>query len=317
MTRVSIVVPALNEEQHIGLCLAALTANSAPACTTEIIVADNGSTDRTVDIARHFGARVLVRPGLRIAALRNAGAAVATGDVLAFVDADCVVSACWLSAALDCMDRTRSPLVGSFYSNPPDAGWIAATSERITAQKRSTAAYIPAGNMLVTRACFDAVRGFDEGLETNEDVDFCARVRKHGGAVLCDPAIATTHLGVPRSLGAFLRREMWFGRTALRPFWEDLKRVTNLRLVAFSLYFALLIVSIAAAALIALLARTLVPLAVPAAGLVVMVVWLCARVGRRGNHWVSEVAYTLLYGFARGAALIQTAFGWRRSGARR
>jgi glycosyltransferase involved in cell wall biosynthesis len=317
MMRVTIIVPALNEERHIQSCLAALAAARTGGCTTEIIVVDNGSSDRTADIARQSGARVLVRPGIRIAALRNAAAAVAGGDILAFVDADCMVSESWLSAALECFARTQAALVGSFYRNPPDAGWLAATAERITAQKRSNAGYVPAGNLLVTRTAFEAVGGFDERLETNEDVDFCARVRKHGGVLVCDPAIASTHLGVPRSLGAFVRREMWFGRTAFRPFWEDLKRVTNLRLVAFSLYFALLIAGSAAAAVVAIISRTPAPLAVPAAGLIAVLVWVCVRIGWRRDHWVAEVAYTLLYGFARGAALIETALTWRPSNADR
>src|SRR5437867_3710963 len=89
---ISIIVPAYNEEALLGATLRALDeARRTLAEPSEIIVVDDGSSDRTGDIAAAGGARV-VRVQLRqIAGARNAGARAARGDLLVFVDADTIV----------------------------------------------------------------------------------------------------------------------------------------------------------------------------------------------------------------------------------
>ena len=90
--KISIVVPAFNEELLLGATLENIknSAQSFTACgwDVEIIVCDNNSTDKTAEIARAAGATVVFEPVNQIARARNSGAAVATGDWLVFVDAD-------------------------------------------------------------------------------------------------------------------------------------------------------------------------------------------------------------------------------------
>lgn len=90
--RISIVVPAFNEERLLGDSLAQIKSAAkafAPlGWEWELIVCDNNSTDRTAEIARAAGARVVFEPINQIARARNAGAAAAAGDWLIFVDAD-------------------------------------------------------------------------------------------------------------------------------------------------------------------------------------------------------------------------------------
>jgi glycosyltransferase involved in cell wall biosynthesis len=90
--KISIIVPAFNEEQFLGKTLAQIkAAASALANTgwgTEMIVCDNNSTDRTAEIARAAGATIVFEPVNQISRARNSGAAAATGDWLVFVDAD-------------------------------------------------------------------------------------------------------------------------------------------------------------------------------------------------------------------------------------
>ena len=90
--KISIIVPAFNEEKFLGETLAQIKS-AAGAFTrigweTELIVCDNRSTDRTAEIARAAGATVVVEPVNLISRARNTGAAAATGDWLVFVDAD-------------------------------------------------------------------------------------------------------------------------------------------------------------------------------------------------------------------------------------
>ena len=90
--KISIVVPAFNEEQLLPESLhrikSSSTAFTEAGWTTELIVCDNNSTDRTADIAAVAGATVIFEPINQISRARNAGAARATGDWLLFVDAD-------------------------------------------------------------------------------------------------------------------------------------------------------------------------------------------------------------------------------------
>jgi len=90
--KVSIIVPAFNEEKLLGETLAQIkSAGSAFAqigWETELIVCDNNSNDRTAEIARAAGATVVFEPINQIARARNSGAAAATGNWLVFMDAD-------------------------------------------------------------------------------------------------------------------------------------------------------------------------------------------------------------------------------------
>src|SRR6516225_9945385 len=90
--RVSIIVPAFNEERLIGGSLArineAMQAFRAKQWETELIVCDNNSTDSTAELARAAGAKVVFEPVNQIARARNAGAAAASGDWFIFIDAD-------------------------------------------------------------------------------------------------------------------------------------------------------------------------------------------------------------------------------------
>src|SRR5688572_6789299 len=90
--RLSVIVPAFNEEQMIGASLAAIrhamTAAGALGWSSELIVCDNNSSDRTAEIAGQMGAEIVFEPVNQISRARNAGAARASGDWLVFVDAD-------------------------------------------------------------------------------------------------------------------------------------------------------------------------------------------------------------------------------------
>ena len=90
--KISVIVPAFNEESELEASLRnirhAMTAFTDTGWSSELIVCDNNSTDRTAAIARGAGAEVVFEPINQISRARNAGAARATGDWLVFVDAD-------------------------------------------------------------------------------------------------------------------------------------------------------------------------------------------------------------------------------------
>lgn len=93
----SFVIPALNEEDYIKTAIESIKGQTEAAY--EIIVVDNGSTDKTAEIARISGAKVVKEVKCGISHARNKGAKVARGDILCFVDADGVLSKDWARRA--------------------------------------------------------------------------------------------------------------------------------------------------------------------------------------------------------------------------
>ncbi len=95
--KISVIIPAWNEEEYIGTALDALHNQSFPRDDFEIVVIDNVSTDQTATIAREKGAdRVIYEPSKGTNSARQRGICEARGEIVAFLDADCVPPAEWL-----------------------------------------------------------------------------------------------------------------------------------------------------------------------------------------------------------------------------
>jgi glycosyltransferase involved in cell wall biosynthesis len=113
MSRISIIIPMFNEARHIGrTLLAAQKAAHAADVECELIVVDNGSSDDGPHIARQFGAQVLVLPGLLIGALRNRGALLASGEWIAFIDADVEMPEDWLKPLFELQAEGQADVFG-------------------------------------------------------------------------------------------------------------------------------------------------------------------------------------------------------------
>ena len=133
MNCISIIIPMYNEEQHIArTLLAARHAAEAANVECELIVLDNGSHDQGPDIARQLGAQVLVLPGLLIGALRNRGAAIASGEWLAFIDADVEMPENWLKLLFDLESGGQADVIGLDLHTPAEAPWYANAWQRRT-----------------------------------------------------------------------------------------------------------------------------------------------------------------------------------------
>jgi O-antigen/teichoic acid export membrane protein/GT2 family glycosyltransferase len=98
---VSVIIPVYNNASGLGLCLAALAPQTYPATRFEVIVVDNGSTDDVADVVARFPQVRLIseaRPGSYAA--RNRGLSVATGDIIAFTDSDCIPDVGWIEGGV-------------------------------------------------------------------------------------------------------------------------------------------------------------------------------------------------------------------------
>ena len=181
--KLTIIIPAFNEEAYIGLTLDSIQASvrmlqGVSSVEVETIVVDNNSTDGTVDVASAKGATVVHEPVQGIARARNTGARHAEGDVLVFVDADVN------------MPDTLLEAVHRAMSDPACVGGGVDVDYR--PQRISMRLYLRAWRLLsrltgmvqgATQFCrkevFEQVGGYDEKAWIGEDVDFYWNLKRY------------------------------------------------------------------------------------------------------------------------------------------
>jgi glycosyltransferase involved in cell wall biosynthesis len=185
MAKISIIVPAFNEEKFLGNCLLSLREQEFK--DFEIIVVDNNSTDKTVEIAKKFGAILVSEKKQGVAFARNKGAKVAKGEVLAFTDADTILPKNWLSRIKKEFEKDKELVAfgGSceFYSGPISARLASKFLLKpfLILDKFFSGGFNLMGcNMAIKREAFLRVGGFNENLKLNEDVEISYRLREIG-----------------------------------------------------------------------------------------------------------------------------------------
>ncbi len=215
-TTFSIIIPAFNEERHIAACLKAIADLDYPRESINIWVVDNGSTDRTVEIAKGFRVNVLRDSTKNVSGLRNFGAEHARGDVLAFVDADCLVARDWLKNAVQYMDKVDMAAWGAPPVLPEESTWVQRTWSLVRLKEKEVQEvdWLESMNLFVRKELFTKVGGFDESLVTCEDVDFCYRLLPFG-KIISDARMKVIHLGEASTLREFVKKETWRGKSNL------------------------------------------------------------------------------------------------------
>ena len=209
MSRIAFIIPVRNDPERLARCLSSIGRDSG----TDVLVADNGSTDDTPAVAKRAGARVLDLPGLKVSELRNRAAMSASGDLLGFVDADHEISPGWSDAAVQILMDPTIAAAGAMYTSPGRT-WVQAMYGALRGETRGAAdvPWLGSGNLVVRRAAFDSVGGFDASLEACEDVDLCQRLRLRGWRIVGDERLRSVHFGDPSSLSDLFRAERWRGR---------------------------------------------------------------------------------------------------------
>jgi rSAM/selenodomain-associated transferase 2 len=179
---VSVIIPALNEAAGIGDTVARLRRQGA----AEIIVVDGGSSDDTAVRARHAD-RVLTSPPGR-AAQMNAGAAVAAGEVLLFLHADCTLDDGALTAATAAL-RRPGVVAGCFTMRVRAEGALYRSIDACaTARVRLTGVVYGDQSLFLRRRDFQRLGGFPR-VRFMEDILFSRRLRRAGRVVVLRPRV--------------------------------------------------------------------------------------------------------------------------------
>jgi hypothetical protein len=303
---ITFVMPVRNAAAYLPRCLQSIRAAAAEV-PHELIVVDNGSVDGSAEAAARAGARVLSRPGLRVGAVRNAGATAGTGRVLAFVDADHEIDPGWVRACLGAMSEEDIAAVGFPCEPPSPPTWVQRMYNllRTRPRPRSDVEWLGAGNMAVRRDVFESLGGFDESLEACEDVALCQDLRRAGYRLVAEPGMRNVHFGDPATLKALFVGELWRGRDNLR---------VSLRgrgISAVGVVMPVVSLTLIAAIVVLLLSLPWTgwkPLAAAAAGLIAVASIRTLAIIRRGRlgpaDWLQSLGVALTFEVARGLALI-------------
>jgi glycosyltransferase involved in cell wall biosynthesis len=225
LRKVTVVIPARNEAGSITDVIQSVRAQRVSAIDLEIIVVDDGSRDETVQLARAAGARVelaLTRDGGNPARARNRGAAIAEGDPVVFLDADCTPDSDWLARLLAAHD-TGADVVGGALDLPHHlslsarcdyyCGWYHVHSARRPGEVPNH----PPGNLSVRRNVFARTRGFTEQQPVayaHEELAWQGEVRQAGGTIVFEPKAIVRHHNRP-GWGNLLRRNYRWGYSAI------------------------------------------------------------------------------------------------------
>ncbi len=188
--KLSVIIPCLNEADHIGVQLESL-ATQGWNQPWEVIVCDNGSTDQTVTIVEQYRKQL---PWLRFvdasdrrgqAYARNVGGQVAKGELLAFCDADDEVGPGWLAAIGNALCRYDF-VASRFEPTKLNTPWILTSRhcpQQDNLQKYTNPPYLlhaSSSGLGIKRVCHETIGGFDESLLFLEDTDYCWRLQLAG-----------------------------------------------------------------------------------------------------------------------------------------
>jgi glycosyltransferase involved in cell wall biosynthesis len=179
--RLSVVVPAYNEERYLEPCLRALREQGVEL---ELVVVDNASSDATAEIAREYADLVVREERKGVAFARERGWRSAKGEIIAFTDADTVVARDWAERLLEALQHSAIAAYGPVYLS--DGLW----HEKLLARYAFTGflllnhllgmPHFSGQNFAVRRSALERVGGFNLKLKSAEDVDLSRRLNRLG-----------------------------------------------------------------------------------------------------------------------------------------
>jgi glycosyltransferase involved in cell wall biosynthesis len=181
--KISIVVPAYNEEKLLGASLRSIReaagAFEQHGWAFELIVCDNNSTDATAEVAERAGAKVVFEPINQIARARNCGAAAATGDWLLFIDADSHPPRALFEDVIHAIESGKYVAGGATVRLDAwfPGMWSVTTLWNVTSRLKKWCA---GSFIFCDTAAFRAIGGFSSELFVSEELDLSVRLKAYG-----------------------------------------------------------------------------------------------------------------------------------------
>jgi glycosyltransferase involved in cell wall biosynthesis len=201
--------------RFLPLTLPTLLAAGRRVGGIELIYVDNGSTDGSREFLQSWESKGLKWQdvnGGTIAGMRNSGARQSSGTYLSFIDADCSVPESYFEEAIEVLRSTGAAATGCEIHVPENPHWLEAAWHDLHYFGRDRfVPYLNSGNFFVSRAAFQAVGGFREDMVTGEDAEIGQRLVSAGHPIFACARVKAIHLGNPKSIREFYRRNVWHG----------------------------------------------------------------------------------------------------------
>ncbi len=195
----TVIVPVYNGEKTIGACLGSLINQSYPKDRYEIIAVDNASKDMTARIVHAYPVKYVFEGSKQSSyAARNAGQRQARGEILAFTDADCIVSPDWIRDGIDGFAESGAEVLGvagTIRGFEPESRVEAYLLERDPVKHSVKNRFLPfavTANVFYKREVFDKIGPFEEWT-SGGDADFSWRVQLGGYQMRFLPNAAVFH----------------------------------------------------------------------------------------------------------------------------
>ena len=219
----SIVVPVRNAERTVRDCIASLLQLEYPSSRREVVVVDNGSSDASAPIIRDLPVRLLTEPRRGPSWARNAGIDASTGDIVAFTDADCIVTTGWLRELVASFreDDGAFAVAGEvlpFAPQTPAEAYMARRQSRWQeAALRAPRPYMVTANVAFRRQTFDKIGRFDPRFPVGQDQDLSWRFFAAGLRCQYAPNAIVFHHHRPTTWAFFEQQLGWgYGAALLR-----------------------------------------------------------------------------------------------------
>lgn len=196
---VSVIVPTYCDWQALECCLKAMALQCYPHDQYEVLVVNNAPKEETpAGISWPGNSRLIHEATPGSYAARNQGIAEAQGEILAFLDADCIPAPCWLEAALDCMETKGADLVAGHIMLTYQGTCLAPAEcyEKAFAFRQAQNAergVAVTANLIVRREVFDTVGMFDESMMSGGDFEWTSRATTAGFKLVYCPDAVVRH----------------------------------------------------------------------------------------------------------------------------
>lgn len=175
--KISIVIPARNEEAVLAECIESIQTSASHAnLSIEIVVVLNRCTDSTEQIARSLGAIIVKNDSKNLSEIRNVGIKAASSHFIATIDADSTMSKKLLGKIYDRLSSGTYVAGGTMIFTERFSLGIIVTG--LVIMPYLVLSGISVGCFYFSKEAFEAINGFDEELKTAEDIDFAQRLRK-------------------------------------------------------------------------------------------------------------------------------------------
>ena len=218
MTRVTVIVPCLNEERFIAACLESIIQNDYPKDKLEILVVDGYSKDKTREIIKNFPVRVLDNPKVTTPAAMNIGIKNAKGDIIIKMDAHSVYEKDYISKCVKHLKESGADNVGGVLKSVPATNTLAAKAIALClshvfgagGSHFRTGATEPREVDTVAFGCykrevFENIGLYDERMAKTEDLELNLRLRAAGGKIMLFPDIKALYYPSSDNLKSFFK----------------------------------------------------------------------------------------------------------------